>query len=335
MMLGKSAIQRRMWGYLVGSIIGVVGAGASWQVEAQQWAMASAYPETNFHTQNIKQFIDDVKAATGGKLVITLHPNQSLVPMPQIKRAIQSGQIQLGEILLSAYGNEDPFFEVDGVPMLSPGYDNAKKLWSATRPYIEKRFRAQGLIPLFSVVWPSQGIYTKKPIASLNDLKGVKFRSYNPATARMAELIGAVPTTVQQAELAQAFATGIVDSMVTSAFTGVETKAWDFVNYYYDVRVINNKNVVLVSEKAFSGLDPATRDAVMRAASVAETRGWAASEKAMNEMTARLAAGGVKVVPPTPALQAELAAIGDRMVADWVKKAGTDGDLLLKTYRGK
>jgi TRAP-type C4-dicarboxylate transport system substrate-binding protein len=302
-------------------------------VWAQQWVMATPYPDTNFHTQNIKQFAEDVKAATGGKLVITLHTNASLVPMPQIKRAVQSGQAQMGEILLSAYGNEDPFFEVDGVPMLSPGFDNAKKLWAASKPYVEKRFRAQGVVPLFSVPWPPQGLYTKKPITSLTDLKGMKFRAYNAVTARMAELVGAVPITVQQAEVPQAFATGVVDSMVTSGATGVDTKAWDFSKYYYDMRVINNKNVVLVSQKALEALEPAVRTAVLDAAAKAETRGWAASERTMDETTKRLAAEGLKVETPTPALRAELQKLGETMAAEWIKRAGPEGEAMLKAYR--
>ncbi len=311
----------------------VLAAGLSMPAWAQQWVMATPYPDTNFHTQNIRQFTEDVRAATGGKLTITMHTNGSLVPMPQIKRAVQSGQAQLGEILLSAYGNEDPFFEVDGVPMLSAGFDNARKLWTVTKPYIERRFRAQGLVPLFSVPWPPQGLYTKKPLNSLAELKGTKFRAYNAVTARMAELMGAVPTTVQQAEVPQAFATGVVEVMITSAATGVDTKAWDYSNHYYDLRVINNKNVVMVSQRALDALDAPTRAAVLEAAARAETRGWEASARVMDETTKRLAAEGIKVMPTTPALQAELVKIGDALTAEWLKRAGADGEAMLKSYR--
>ena len=325
------AIRRLVYGFclLLSSLL-----GSTWplQTHAQQWSMASAYPATNFQTQNIQQFIDEVKAATGGKLVIALHPGQSLVTMPQIKRAVRSGQVQLGEIMLSAYGNEDPFFEVDSIPVLSQGHEKARRLWAVSKPYVEKRLRAEGLEPLFSVVWPSQGFYTKKPIASLSDLKGVKFRAYNPVTSRMATLIGAIPTTVQQAEVSQAFATGIIDSMVTSAMTGLETQAWDFVSHYYDVRVINNKNIVLVNEKALSSLDAATRNAVLEAARKAEARGWVASGKLMDDVTRQLAAKGIEVVQPTPKLNMELKKIGETMTAEWLKKSGPDGKAMLDAY---
>lgn len=300
---------------------------------AQQWVMATPYPDSNFHTKNIIQFAEDVKKATNGKLTITIHSGQSLVTMPQIKRAIQSGQVQLGEILLSAYGNEDPFFEVDGVPMIAPGFKKAKQLWDASKPYVVQKFEAQGLVPLFSVPWPPQGFYTKVPVNSLDDFKGVKFRAYNAVTARMAELMGAIPTTVQQTEVPQAFATGVVDAMLTSAPTGVDVKAWDFSKYYYDVRVINNKNIVLVSRKALDSLDANTRQAVLAAAAEAETRGWISSEKTMDETTQKLAANGIKVEAGSELMRQQLDKIGIEMANEWLKKAGPDGQKMLQQMK--
>ncbi len=318
---------------LLGSLLGIAALVLPHKSQAQQWMMATPYPETNFHTQNIKTFIEDVKTATGGKLVIALHANQTLFPMPEIKRAVRSGQAQMGEILLSAYGNEDPFFEVDGIPMIAPGYAKAKALWLASKPMIEKRFADQGLKPLFSVPWPPQGFYTKKPIETLSDLKGVKFRAYNVVTARMAEIIGAIPVTVQQAEVPQAFTTGMVSSMLTSAPTGVDTKAWEFSSFYYNVEVINNKNIVMVSQKALDALDAATRQAVLEAAAKAELRGWALSEKVMAETTQTLAKQGLKVEPGSAALKLELDKLGATMTAEWAKRAGPEGAAMLKTLQ--
>ncbi|MBM3524563.1 MAG: TRAP transporter substrate-binding protein DctP, partial [Alphaproteobacteria bacterium] len=171
-------------------------------VQAQtKWAMATPYPEGNFHTVNIKQFIQEIEKGSGGKLTIQLHANASLLPMPQIKRGVQSGQVQIGEILLSAYGNEDPFFAVDGTPFLADTWPLADKLMGLTRESIANRFASQGTRLLYMVNWPSQAFYSKGEIAKVDDLKGVRFRAYNAATARLAELMGATPVTVQQAEV--------------------------------------------------------------------------------------------------------------------------------------
>lgn len=301
-------------------------------VAQTQWNLATAYQDDNFHTQNIAMFAEDVAEATDGALTITLHTGASLLKMPEIKRGIQTGQVQAGEILLSAYGAEDPFFEVDGIPFLSRGQMTAWQVYELTLPFIRERLESQGLMPLFSVPWPGQGLYAQKPIMSTADYEGVKFRAYNALTARLAELMGAIPTTVQSAEVPQAFATGVVSAMITSAATGNYTKAWDFTTHYYDVNAMNNKNMVIVNRDAFDALDPDVQDSVLAAAAKAETRGWIMSNSVQDGLTKNLAANGMTVEPPNPDLLAELQAIGAAMVDEWLEKAGEPGAAFLEAY---
>ena len=301
-------------------------------VAQTQWNLATAYQDDNFHTQNIAMFAEDVAEATDGALTITMHTGASLLKMPEIKRGIQTGQVQAGEILLSAYGAEDPFFEVDGIPFLSRGQMTAWQVYELTLPFIRDRLESQGLMPLFSVPWPGQGLYAQKPIMSTADYDGVKFRAYNALTARLAELMGAIPTTVQSAEVPQAFATGVVSAMITSAATGNYTKAWDFTSHYYDVNAMNNKNMVIVNRDAFDALDPEVQDAVLAAAAKAETRGWIMSNSVQDGLTKNLAANGMTVEPPNPELLAELQAIGAAMVDEWLEKAGEPGAAFLEAY---
>ena len=98
-----------------------------------KWDMPTPYAATNFHTENVVQFAADVDKATGGKLKIQVHPNASLFKAPEIKRAVQGGQAQIGEILISGYSNEDPIFGVDSVPFLATSFKDAEKLWKASR----------------------------------------------------------------------------------------------------------------------------------------------------------------------------------------------------------
>src|SRR5260221_72798 len=231
-----------------------------------KWDMPTPYPATNFHTENVAQFAADVDKATNGKLKITVHANASLFKAPEIKRAVQGGQAQIGEILISGYSNEDPVFGVDSVPFLASSYSDAAKLWKASRKALEERFAKQGMMVLYSVPWPPQGIYSSKPINSIADLKGMKMRTYNPYTSRIAELAGAQPVTIQAAELAQAFATGAVNANITSGATGYDTKAWEVVKNYYDTQAWLPKNVVFVNKQAFDALDKASQAAVMKAA---------------------------------------------------------------------
>jgi TRAP-type transport system periplasmic protein len=298
-----------------------------------KWDLPAAYPAANFHSVNLQAFADDVDKATAGKLKITVHAGASLFKAPEIKRAVQGGQAQIGEILLSAYQNEWIVFGADGVPFLADSYDEAMKLWKAQKPVLDKKLAEQGLMVLYTVAWPPQGIYTKKPVNSAADLKGIKWRAYSPATSRIAELVGAQPVTVQAAEFAQALATGVVESTMTSGATGVDSKLYEHLKYYYDTQAWLPKNAVIVNKAAFDALDAASKAAVLKAAADAETRGWAASRKVNGETLDKLKANGMQVLPPSAALKADMAKVGETMLKEWSEKAGADGKAIVDAFK--
>lgn len=303
-------------------------------VSAQtKWDLPAAYPATNFHSVNLNQFAADVDKASGGKLKITVHPGASLFKAPEIKRAVQGGQAQIGEILLAAYQNEWQMFGADGLPFLATSYDDSMKLYKAQRPILEKKLAEQGMVLLYAVAWPPQGIYSKKPIQSAADLKGSKWRAYSPSTSRIAELVGAQPVTVQAAELSQALATGVVESNMTSGATGVDSKLYEHLKYYYDVQAWLPKNAIIVNKKAFDALDKPTQDAVVKAAAEAETRGWAASRKVNTDTMAVLKANGMSIEAPSPQLKADMQKVGETMVKEWLAKAGPEGQAMLDAFR--
>jgi len=298
-----------------------------------KWDLPAAYPATNFHSVNLAQFAADVDKATGGKLKITVHPNASLFKAPEIKRAVQGGQAQAGEILLANFSNEWQIFGADGIPFLATSYADSKKLYAAQKPILQKKLGEQGMMLLYAVAWPPQGLYSKKPINSAADLKGNKWRAYSPATGRIAELVGAQPVTVQAAELSQALATGVVESNMTSGATGVDSKLFEHLKFYYDVQAWLPKNAVLVNKRAFDALDKATQDAVMKAGAEAEARGWAASEKVNTDTLAILRTNGMQVQPPSPQLRADLQKVGETMLKEWADKAGAEGAELMNAFR--
>ena len=300
-----------------------------------KWDLPAAYPASNFHTENITQFAKDVDTATGGKLRITVHANASLFKAPEIKRAVQGGQAQIGEILLVNFENENPIFGADGVPFLASSFADSKKLYAAQKPVLDKVLGAQGMKLLYAVAWPPQGLYVKKELASVADMRGVKWRAYSPATAKMAELIGAQPVTIQAAEVSQAFATGVVESMMSSGATGYDSKIYESVKYWYDTQAWLPKNAVIVNLKAFNALDAATQAALTKAAAEAETRGWATSAEKNEWYKAELTKKGMKILPPPAKLNADMKQVGAIMLADWEKKAGPDGQAIISAYRKK
>jgi TRAP-type transport system periplasmic protein len=300
-----------------------------------KWDMPTAYAPSNFHTENVVQFAQDVEKATNGKLKITVHSNASLFKMPEIKRAVQGGQAQIGEIIFTAYSNEDPIFGVDSVPFLATSYAESKKLWEASRKPIEDRLAKQGLMVLYVVPWPPQGVYSSKPLNSAADMKGLKLRAYSPSISRLAELVGAQPVTIQAAELAQAFATGAVNANITSGSTGYDTKAWEVVKNYYDTQAWLPKNAVIVNKKAFDALDKPTQDALVAAARTAQERGWKVSEEKTAWYLDQLKKNGMSVQPPPAQLKADLQKIGVTMTEEWLKTAGPDGKAIVDAFHKK
>jgi TRAP-type transport system periplasmic protein len=298
-----------------------------------KWDLPAAYPATNFHTENLTQFVADVDKATDGKLKITVHANASLFKAPEIKRAVQGGQAQIGEILLANFENENALFGADGVPFLATSYAESQKLYAAQKPALQKLLAAQGMQLLYAVAWPPQGIYSKKEITSVADLRGIKWRAYSPATAKIAELIGAQPVTVQASELSQALATGVVDSYMSSGATGYDTKTYEHVKYWYDTQAWLPKNAIIVNKKAFDALDAPTQQALLKAAADAETRGWKTSQEKNEFYKKSLAEKGMKILPPSAKLMSDMRQVGGLMLTDWQKKAGPEGAAIVETYR--
>jgi TRAP-type C4-dicarboxylate transport system substrate-binding protein len=303
-------------------------------VRAQtKWDLPSGYGANTFQVQNLQWFAAEAEKASGGKLKIAVHPNASLFKANEIKRAVQSAQTAIGEFILSSASNENPLFGIDSIPFLATTYADAKKLDAASAPALQKLLATQGLKLLYTVPWPGQSLYTRKPVASLADLKGTKMRAYNPATSRIAELVGAQPITIQLAELPAALATGAVDNFLTSSASGVDSKLWEQTKYFYDVNAWLPRNAVVVNQKAFDALDKPTQAALLQVAAQAGERGWQISDQKDDEYLKELQAKGMTVDRSSGVLKRELKAIGDRMAADWAKAAGAEGQAVIDAYR--
>ena len=298
-----------------------------------KWDMPTPYSDGEFHTRNVRAFVEDVKKNGGPDIIV--HSNNSLIKHPDMLRAVSTGQVNIAEFLLGQFANEDPVFAADNVPFVSPGYDHAWKFYQAQKPTLEKKLQGRGLRLLYAVAWPGQGLYTKDPVKGPADLKGLKVRTYSPLTSRLVELLGSTGVQTQVTDVPQMFATGAMTAMVTSSATGTATKAWEFVKNYTKTNAWNPKNVVVVNERAFRSLPKPQQDALTKAAAAAEPRGWEMSKAREKEGDETLAKNGVAVVDASPELTSALSKIGEQMASEWEKSAGADGQAILKAYKRK
>lgn len=316
---------------VIAAAIFALGAGPAGA--QQSWNMATPYPDATFHTQNIMEFVDDIEAATDGDVRIEIHSAGSLISHPEIKRGVRTRQVEMGEIFISLLGNESPVFAADSVPFLATDYDQARRLWEASRPRIESLLAEERIKLLYAVPWPAQGLYTNREVDNVDDLSGLSFRAYNATTSRLAQLLDMEGTQVEVPEIPQAFSTGIINAMVTSPTTGVNSQAWDFVDYFYDIQAWIPKNMVVINQQVWDGLDTSTQEAILAAAEDAQERGWAMSQEEADKQKAELEANGMSVREPSETLARQLNEIGERMTREWLEEAGEDGQAIIDAYR--
>lgn len=296
------------------------------------WKLATGYRAESFHTRNLQQFAADVERVSQGELRIEIHPNNSLFKLAEISQAVQQGRAQAGETIMTNLVGEMPIAGADAVPFVARTYADARRLWDLQRPLIENHLAQRGLKALYAVPWPPQGLFSTEPVKSSADFKGKRMRTYNPATVRIAELLGATPLDVPMVEVNQALSSGRLDSMITSALTGVENQVWGQIHFYYSVNAWFPKNIVLVNQKAYDALPVAVRQQVVQAAVEAERRGWTMSESTAQESVAELQRKGIKVDRPTAELDTELKRLGERFSREWVHSVGNEANSIFIPY---
>jgi len=302
---------------------------------AEKWDMPMAYAASNYHSETGAMFAECVTSGTDGALEIAVHPSGSLFPGDQIKRAVQTGQAQIGERLLSAHQNENALFGFDSIPFLATSFDDHAKLWDAAKPAVEELLSGQGLTLLYSVPWPPQGLYFNKPVTSVADMEGIKFRSYNNATARLAELTDMLPVQIEAAEISQAFATGVAESMISSGATGYDRKVWESLTNFYEVDAWIPRNYVFVNTSIWDGESDEIKSVVSDCAAEAEAAGLKRAIDYTDFTLGELAKNGMAVEPPSEQLATELRAVGETMTTEWLEAAGDTGKNIVDTYNGK
>ncbi|MEL7126431.1 MAG: TRAP transporter substrate-binding protein [Pseudomonadota bacterium] len=301
-------------------------------VAQEKWDLPMAYSGSNFHSVTGAEFAQCVTTGTGGAIEITTHPSGSLYAGADIKRAVQTGQVPIGERLLSGHQNESAIFGWDSVPFLVSSFDEHEKLYEAALPHVQELLAEQNMTMLYSVPWPPQGLYFNKEVNSVADMEGLKFRSYNNATARMAELTKMLPVSIEAAEISQAFATGVAESMVSSGATGYDRKVWESLSHFYSVDAWLPRNYMLINNDVWDGVSDQNKNVINACAAMAEYAGTWRAKEYTGFTLAGLADGGMTVGPAGDQLMTDLRAVGETMAAEWLEAAGETGAAILDAY---
>ena len=313
--------------------LGIVATLLAGATSAQtSWRLASGYSDSSFHTVNLREFASDVSRITNGKIAIDVRSNNTLVKLAEVRKAVGEGTVEAGEVILTGVSKEFPIVGADAVPFVVGSIADAERLWNLQRPALEQQFGAKGLVLLYAVPWPSQGLYSTRPIVKKIDFSGSKMRTYNPTTVRIAELLGATPVDVPMVQVADALSNGRMDSMISSAVTGVENKVWSHLKYFYEINAWTPKNAVIVNAAAFAKLSRAEQKTLREAAKRAEARGWQMSRLAAQEAVQTLRSNGVKVESMPPNLEREFTRLGERFSREWIREAGAQASEIFTSF---
>lgn len=302
---------------------------------ATSWVMVSGYPDNNYVTENIREFIKEVDEKSNGELKISLHSNGSLVKMDNIRRAVQTGQVQMGEIRLGSYGNEDPMYILDNVPYMTKDYKQAWVLMETSAPYFDALMAKSGIKPLGYQPFPGQGFFTQAEIHSAVDLHGKKLRIYSKVTQEMGQKLGATAIILPFADIPQAFATGMIDGLFTSAQTGVDIQAWTNSSHFTYVGAIFTKTLLGVNKEAYDALPENLRTIVDEAGHSLTERAWRKSEEANQGHIAELEKNGMKTYAPPADVLARLTSVGQELAETWKAEASPEAVAVLDAYRAR
>ncbi len=311
----------------------LIAGGTLTTAHAKDWDMPMAYPDSNFHTEYGKLFAEAVGTCTGGSLNIVIHSGGSLFKGNEIKRAVQVGQAPIGERFLSAHQNENPIYGIDSIPFLATSYQDSEKLWDASKSAISGALDKDGLVLIYSAPWPAQGLYFKQEVNSVADMEGIKFRAYNTATARLAELAGMSPVQIEAADLTQALATGVASSFVSSGSTGYDSKVWEQLTHFYDTQAWLPRNAVFANKSAYDDLSEHEQNCLQSAGQLASAAATARSEQLAGWYLQQFQENGMTVLPPSDQLASELVEFGEIMTNEWLEDAGDAGAAIVESYR--
>ena len=299
---------------------------------ASELNMSTSLSANNFLVQNAKKFVADAERLSGGNLKIKFHTDGVLYKRAMHKRVLRDGQIDLAEMDFNQYGNEDPMYVLINTPGLVNSLKELRTLWELQKPYFDKIFAAAGMRILYVGHWPGQGFYTRNPINTFADIKGQKLRISSTQTKQMGDMLGFNSTILPSAEVPQAFSTGLIDAMFTSAQTGVDTQAWDHVKHFTLSIVGSATSAVAVNEASFQKLDKKSQDALIEAGRIAYENSFPSIDKANVDYMKELEKNGMKAGNANDAVMKDLIKVGKSMVAEWRKTASPEAIKILDAF---
>jgi len=300
------------------------------------WNANSVWPPKNQHSVGLEEFAKKVKTATKGELELVVHSGGALgYKGPELLKVVRDGLVPVSDMLISGVAGDEKILQIVTLPFLVRNFDELHTLLNIARPYFDKSAAKWGQKILYVAPWPGAGLWTKKEVKTLADLKGLKTRTYDKNGALVMEAVGATPLALPFSEVYTSLQTGVIDSVMTSSPTAVDAKFWEVLKYFEPLNITIATNMVTVNQKAFDKLPKAQQDALVKAGKEMEASMWKKVPQIDKEQEGISNKNGIETVKPSKKLIADLEKITEKIRADWLKDAPAEGKKIYADYMKK
>ena len=291
------------------------------------------YGPTSFHTQGATIFAKKVEKYTNGSVLVTVHPGGSLgFKGQELLKVVKDGQVAMSDILMGVVSGSEHVFGISSLPRLARTFDEAKKLYKATKPLYEKAAMKWNQKFLYAAPWPPSGLVTKKEINTKADLKGLKTRTYDKNGAEFLRALGASPLALPWGEVYSSLRTGMIDSVLTSAESTKNGKFWEVLSYFKDINYAFPLNMVVINLDYWKALSKDQQAAMLKAAAETEAEQWANSEKRTVEALKIIQEKGIKVSKESPEFGKDLDAAALKIQKAFLSKAKKSEKKVLEQF---
>lgn len=301
----------------------------------ENWDLASVLPAGNFQVKNAVRFAEEVKKATNGEVVITVHPGGSLgLKGPESLVAVRDGVVPIADIQMNQQVGENPFWGIESLPFLAEGYDELETLQKHSRPVFDKLAKEYGQKILYIVPWPPQNVFANVAVEEkISQIDGVKLRTIDKNATEFFRRLGAAPIQMPWGEVIPALATGALNAVSTSSSSGVDGKFWEFMSHMNRWQWQMNSQMVTVNLDAWNRLKPETQKTIEDLAKKLEPEFWQVSKAEDERNLNTLQENGMKIAVPSKELKAEIAKVGSDMWDEYIKSAGEPSKSVIAGYR--
>ena len=300
-----------------------------------KWDMPMEYGATTHHAKGDQFFAKLLSEKTGGQIQIVHHFGGALgYKSKDHFDAVGDGAVPIADTYVGPLQGIDPIFLLSSLPFLASTIEEAKILFEVAKPHYDAVFKKGGQKLLWSTPWPPSGIWGKKPIDSLEDLKNLKIRTYDANGTITLKEAGAAAIQLSWADVVPQLATGGIQSVLTSAEGGRGSNFWDHLNHFTEINYAAPLNMAHINLDVFNSLTPAQQKAVEEAGAATGEHNWKAVETLRQRNYKILGEHGVTVVKGVPAAYLHaLSDAGQKALNQWLAKTGETGKKIIAEYK--